>query len=115
MAAFTASLIAAGAVLSLLTRVHGLILVLAGLVVAILSAAVLSPALGTGYGLSLTLVVAVIALQVGYGLGVILRAVLGRRADERAERDQPAAYVEAPEAMPQRLRRSHDGGPLNHP
>jgi hypothetical protein len=115
MAAFTACLIAAGAVLSGLTRVHGLVLVLAGTVLTVGSAAVLSPALGTGYGVPLTLVVAVVALQVGYGLGVILRAVLARRAQARPQRAPPAVYLEAPEAMPQGLRRSHDGGPLNQP
>lgn len=115
MAAFTACLIAAGAVLSLLTRVHGLVLVLAGLLVAITAAAMLSPVLGATYGLPLALLVAVVALQAGYGLGVVLRATLLRRSPGQAGRDAPETFAEAPETVPQSLRRSHDGGPLNHP
>lgn len=115
MAAFTACLIAAGAILSLLTRVQGFVLVLGGLLLAVASAAILSPALGTGAGLPLTLLVAVIALQAGYGLGVILRATLGRRSHAARDRDQPQTFAEASEAAAHPRRSPQDGGPLNHP
>ena len=114
MAVFTACLVAAGAGLSLLARVQGLVLVLAGLALAIAAAALLSPALGTGHGWAVTLLVAVVALQVGYGAGIILRARLARREQRSTER-VAAPPSDAPEAAAQRLPRSHESGPLNHP
>ena len=43
------------------------------------------------------------------------RATLLRRSPGQAGRDAPETFAEAPETVPQSLRRSHDGGPLNHP
>ncbi|NEU14279.1 hypothetical protein G3T14_19415 [Methylobacterium sp. BTF04] len=78
MVAFALCLVGAGIILTLLARLPGLVMVLAGLVVVISALTILGVfAVDTTYSLPVNLVVGIVALQIGYGLGVVLRAVLG--------------------------------------
>lgn len=77
MLVFAAFLGCAGAVLSLFARVPVLVAVVFLMVLALVSGAALS-VLGVemSTSLPLTIIVAIVALQTGYGLGVVLRGVL---------------------------------------
>ncbi|ACL55880.1 hypothetical protein [Methylobacterium nodulans] len=79
MLAFAVCLTLAGATLSIFARVPALLAVLGLTLLAIVAASGL-PLVGldTSHPLPVNLIVAVVALQVGYGLGVILRASLMR-------------------------------------
>jgi hypothetical protein len=79
MWAFTLCLIAAGAILSLFARLPLLLAMLFGIVLATLGAGALS---GLGFEIAsstpINIIVAIAALQVGYGSGIITRAALHR-------------------------------------
>ncbi|GLS42667.1 hypothetical protein [Methylobacterium brachythecii] len=82
MVIFAFCLLCAGAILSLITRVHGLVAVALGVVISlVLGAFFLSFEAAPTYPLGVTFIVAIVALQVGYGLGVVSRAALDGRLD----------------------------------
>lgn len=112
MMAFAICMLGAGALLSLLVRVPSLVLVLLGFCAAVAAATVLSSALGATPNVPIALLVAVVALQAGYGLGVVLRAVALKyaRRDRRDKRVQPVAHSAKPN-----FSGPHDSGPLNQP
>lgn len=111
MLAFAACLIGAGALLSLLIRAPGLILALIGFGVALAGAILLRPALGADASVPIALLVAMVALQAGYGLGVVLRAVVASRSERHVRGDRAAR--EASDPVPQSWSDPHDGRPLN--
>lgn len=110
MVAFAVCLLGAGALLSLLFRAPGLVLVLVSFCVAVAAALVLSPALNTDVSLPIALLVAAVSLQAGYGLAVVLRAVILGQA-RQAGRGKRA--LQAPNPAPPNWSQSHDGGPMN--
>ena len=115
MLAFAICLIGAGALLSFFARIPALVLVFVALGIMITAATVLNVAFDDTYSLPLTLVVAAVALQVGYGLAVVLRGVWAGHGGRERVRSERVAEGTASEATARTWSRSHDSGPLNHP
>ncbi|WP_019905992.1 hypothetical protein [Methylobacterium sp. 77] len=108
-------LIAAGALLSFLARVSGLVVILIGFCVIVAAATLLGPALGNTFGLPVTLVIAIVALQIGYGAAIVLRSVIAQRTEQARAKIDRSVEGNAPEIIPQRWSRSQDGGPMSQP
>ncbi|GJD53504.1 hypothetical protein OPKNFCMD_6280 [Methylobacterium crusticola] len=112
MVAFAVCLFCAGAVLSVIARVPALLVVLGAVILATLVAGGLALAgLGGSRPVLANVVVATVALQAGYGAGVILRAALhmlqASHQAARAMRGPP----EAPHPSPERSGAPHPGRP----
>lgn len=92
MILFAICLCCAGALLSIIARFSGLVAIVSLVVLAILIGTLLGwLGIGTSASLPWAIVVAVIALQVGYGLGVVVRARLRgfRESDDTATSVSP--------------------------
>ena len=95
MSLFAICLCGAGAVLSVVARFSGLVAVVSLVALAILAGTLLHlVGLAPPASAPWAIVVAVIALQVGYGLGVIVRARL--RGFREGRRARPGADAAAP-------------------
>lgn len=83
MLAFSILLVVAGALLSRVARLPLLVLALAVMVVAIATVTFLG--IDASQSAVVSVVVAIVALQVGYGLGVIARGVVHKYAATRTD------------------------------
>lgn len=80
MLSFALCLMAAGGMLSLIARVQGLLAVLLGIALACCAVILIRSFDGfLAAPLGVTLIVAIGALQIGYGIGVVTRAALEMR------------------------------------
>lgn len=94
---FALCLAAAGGLLSLTTRIHGLVMVLVGIVLACCAVVFVRSLDGTpAVPLGVTVIVALGALQIGYGVGVVARG-----AFEARSRRSPRPAGIAPTASPE--------------
>ena len=88
---FSLCLAAAGGMLSLTARIHGLVVVIIGVVLACCTVVLVRSLNGTpAVPLGLTVIVALSALQIGYGVGVVARAALEARS-RRSQRPTESA------------------------
>ncbi|MCE4225139.1 hypothetical protein HCU64_15385 [Methylobacterium sp. C25] len=89
MVIFGLCLLGAGAILSLFSRVSGLVAIALGVVISlVLGTLFVSSDVAPAYPVGVAFIVAIVALQIGYGLGVVARALLDSRLRRTSSTDR---------------------------